>query len=184
MPRYPNTSNGLSPPVRGNLPQHLKIQRHTRSIPACAGEPGRPHNARPPPRVYPRLCGGTGVYGHIAAPDFGLSPPVRGNHRFTPPGICYRRSIPACAGEPPVCRPCTAVIRVYPRLCGGTIGLPSAAAPPRVYPRLCGGTNARLEMRLDADGLSPPVRGNLYRAVAGAPHRRSIPACAGEPIRL
>ena len=50
------------------------------------------------------------------------------------------RSIPACAGEPPRCPGCRKSLRVYPRVCGGTIKPDSDAE--RVW------------------GLSPRVRGN------------------------
>ena len=168
-----------------------------RSIPACAGEPR-------PPAILPYACS-----------ILGLSPRVRGNrhdknlpcvNRRTPAGLSprvrgnpslaiheanddlFRRSIPACAGEPralvaaqlsprhrsiPACAGEPAiqtgvhhghqVVRVYPRVCGGTpspgcVGNPGA----RVYPRVCGGTR---------DGLEDP----------GLLRDRSIPACAGEP---
>ena len=51
--------------------------------------------------------------------------------------------------------------RVYPRVCGGTIGSPGRISTFR--------------------GLSPRVRGNRCRDPAGSASPRSIPACAGEP---
>ena len=53
--------------------------------------------------VYPRVCGGTGMVCTQMGSGVGLSPRVRGNHPAPP---CHRppvRSIPACAGEPPLC---------------------------------------------------------------------------------
>ena len=50
---------------------------------------------------------------------------------------------------------------VYPRVCGGTVGQPSA-------------TNWHL-------GLSPRVRGNRGHIFFWHHIKRSIPACAGEP---
>ena len=50
-----------------------------------------------------------------------------------------------------------------------------------VYPRLCGGTLWHCPARRRGCGLSPPVRGNLVAGRHQAGHRRSIPACAGEP---
>ena len=70
-------------------------------------------------------------------------------------------SIPACAGEPRA---------VPPAYCYG-----------QVYPRVCGGTAFQQLPDVQAEGLSPRVRGNPV------PNRRkhlcvrSIPACAGEP---
>ena len=54
-----------------------------------------------------------------------------------------------------------AIVKVYPRVCGGTV---DAAKKDGVY-----------------RGLSPRVRGNLVLESAGSGTMRSIPACAGEP---
>ena len=53
-----------------------------------------------------------------------------------------RRSIPACAGEPP----CPIAIN----------------KEKKVYPRVCGGTEEAEEMVEQGVGLSPRVRGNLF----------------------
>ena len=71
----------------------------------------------------------------------GLSPRVRGNLfrckiDYPPPG-----SIPACAGEPLTMEALWVAIRVYPRVCGGTL---------ETVPKIVHGM-----------GLSPRVRGNL-----------------------
>ncbi len=151
---------GLSPRVRGNPHHAVRWWCIWRSIPACAGEPTRLARYSSFSGVYPRVCGGTtvAVPEQVAVP--GLSPRVRGN-----PGKILRcsvdvGSIPACAGEPfPSSRACR-VLRVYPRVCGGTqvkdadgleaLGFPACAGEPppaaggrrigRVYPRVCGGT--------------------------------------------
>ena len=155
---------GLSPPVRGNprLPWHPLLER--RSIPACAGEPGRGVAGLGEARVYPRLCGGTGSSASSATPSIGLSPPVRGNLLYPFDRHHTPRSIPACAGEPHGGGIAPARNGVYPRLCGGTI-----------YSAYSGGT---------AWGLSPPVRGNRLCPAGGKVGTRSIPACAGEPRTL
>ena len=111
--------------------------------------------------VYPRVCGGTRLPVGSKSSDRGLSPRVRGNLPSSKSKPTPRRSIPACAGEPAASLPSAEVIRVYPRVCGGTY--------------VCIRLNARRK------GLSPRVRGNH-----GAPERLpavigSIPACAGEP---
>ena len=73
----------------------------------------------------------------------------------------FYRSIPACAGEPfPQGQP-TPLIRVYPRVCGGTVKSGVGQRSP--------------------GGLSPRVRGNLNAGQDAAAAPRSIPACAGEP---
>ncbi len=71
-------------------------------------------------------------------------------------------SIPACAGEPPIILRMMKLLTVYPRVCGG--------APPRTY---------WLE---GWDGLSPRVRGSQTTRKKTLSSRRSIPACAGEPL--
>ena len=111
--------------------------------------------------VYPRVCGGTKYHPATTARRTGLSPRVRGNPSRHLHGSGRHGSIPACAGEPArvVCR--TGMMRVYPRVCGGTCTSP-------VY-------------RKPAQGLSPRVRGNQAVGVNDTLTHRSIPACAGEP---
>ena len=72
------------------------------------------------------------------------------------------RSIPACAGEP-----ATPVRR---------------RQPDAVYPRVCGGTPSPSPSPASGHGLSPRVRGNPPSSPYQPLVRRSIPACAGEPI--
>ncbi len=154
---------GLSPRVRGN-PQSAGMRIATyRSIPACAGEPYPISPHRQCRKVYPRVCGGTISTVAATLAKRGLSPRVRGNR----PGLMHRgpsrRSIPACAGEPPA--------------------LTSQGKPLRVYPRVCGGTTLRVHFKHRRIGLSPRVRGNHVASPLQAPSHRSIPACAGEPRR-
>ena len=52
-------ARGLSPRVRGNRRAGYGASIGTRSIPACAGEPGYGHVADRNAGVYPRVCGGT-----------------------------------------------------------------------------------------------------------------------------
>ena len=152
---------GLSPRVRGNPPGSRLFSRRRRSIPACAGEPLTTYEETTGGMVYPRVCGGTGLAYAITMAVKGLSPRVRGNRlprSFLP---VLHRSIPACAGEPEHWRRLPRKLRVYPRVCGGTI------LRPGVIRRF--------------NGLSPRVRGNLITPERKAARRRSIPACAGEP---
>ena len=108
------------------------------------------------------MCGGTRREESGAMIRAGLSPRVRGNHadrwqRQLPAG-----SIPACAGEPCCSRQNPLVRRVYPRVCGGTLG-------------------PELDL-IRRQGLSPRVRGNLQAQAEAVERLGSIPACAGEPL--
>ena len=114
-------------------------------------------------RVYPRVCGGTlrSRYGKWV--EYGLSPRVRGNRELNHRFQVLPRSIPACAGEPSRKRGSTCCVRVYPRVCGGTVFKAST------YPA--------------GVGLSPRVRGNRRLLTDTLHPLGSIPACAGEPGR-
>ena len=76
----PRFSWGLSPRVRGNLSIGCYYAAGSRSIPACAGEPGERRRSISSARVYPRVCGGTNVTNQHGVQIRGLSPRVRGNH--------------------------------------------------------------------------------------------------------
>ena len=154
---------GLSPRVRGNLVVIVLPFAGVGSIPACAGEPFESTGARQWVKVYPRVCGGTVDAGLSDSSEWGLSPRVRGNHRYgiSPPRP--PRSIPACAGEPATQAALAELSTVYPRVCGGT------AKPVRCIPV--------------PEGLSPRVRGNLHTGHPAGKGLGSIPACAGEPTQ-
>ena len=158
---YASRELGLSPRVRGNLVAMWGLVFPLRSIPACAGEPGRLGLGMDGGGVYPRVCGGTLVWTSLSLPPWGLSPRVRGNLAQPKPAAACARSIPACAGEP------------------GLPGCPTA--PMTVYPRVCGGTTGYCGTKRSARGLSPRVRGNPGWEQLGANGTGSIPACAGEP---
>ena len=91
---------GLSPRVRGNRTSSAAVRGERRSIPACAGEPRAIDATTRSSRVYPRVCGGTVTMTWAAGHDPGLSPRVRGNPSLRRRHHIFRRSIPACAGEP------------------------------------------------------------------------------------
>ena len=114
-------AQGLSPRVRGNRPPARQQRQWWRSIPACAGEPGRRCAGREYPAVYPRVCGGTLALSLFWATYLGLSPRVRGNPSpLLVLGDLFG-SIPACAGEPAEMAESIFGWRVYPRVCGGTL---------------------------------------------------------------
>ena len=152
---------GLSPRVRGNRHEVLVRATDSGSIPARAGEPPSTVVNAPANGVYPRACGGTYGASVDHAPGTGLSPRVRGNLYTPTGGGGGMGSIPARAGEPPYVAVIQFCKEVYPRACGGTMGVAPGAAPIK--------------------GLSPRVRGN--RMDVGRRHCRcgSIPARAGEP---
>ena len=192
---------GQSPRVRGNHQLREAGRLVLRSIPACAGEPRCMRPQGTCRWVYPRVCGGTSPNYNLVTPVLGLSPRVRGNQRREVQHYQLDRSIPACAGEP--CSFDHAIgtsVRVYPRVCGGTILTCQLRRLRSVYPRVCGGTRCRLESparrcasipvagepspRPSLSGLSPRVRGNrhsTYESPRSQCTVRSIPACAGEP---
>ena len=150
------------------------------------------------------MCGGTSA-GSLSPTDrSGLSPRVRGNPDDRVQGVARRRSIPACAGEPPTYPSWLPRTSVYPRVCGGTLcedlrkredsrSIPACAGEParhvvqlrrdEVYPRVCGGTQQASNQSTPTFGLSPRVRGNRIMLTIDAEFSRSIPACAGEPIK-
>ena len=152
---------GLSPRVRGNRPRSINANAWRRSIPACAGEPMTDAWRRRSIWVYPRVCGGTRCTTPPAHRRRGLSPRVRGNPRRPSRWPWPRGSIPACAGEPIAEWPVMLTVKVYPRVCGGTL------------------MTARRPMA--RRGLSPRVRGNPAAFAKISVQTRSIPACAGEP---
>ena len=86
---------------------------------------------------------------------------MRGNPCRLGAGRGVSRSIPAHAGQPISPRCERRFAWVYPRACGATIQL-------RAFPA-------------SAMGLSPRMRGNLYRVLPETIAKRSIPAHAGQP---
>ena len=107
------------------------------------------------------MCGGTNSSIDTATVAMGLSPRVRGNPNDTVARLREEGSIPACAGEPMNRLRWDLDARVYPRVCGGTVG--------------------RAAVIWSTAGLSPRVRGNLWTLPAEDRSSGSIPACAGEP---
>ncbi len=152
---------GLSPHVRGSRDQLPDQSARNGSIPARAGEPFARRKARSERRVYPRTCGGALSDFTISGLSTGLSPHVRGSPRREGRRGRDQGSIPARAGEPTSRRSIHLVLRVYPRTCGGA----SVCAAPPGLPL----------------GLSPHVRGSLWRYRQPRLIGGSIPARAGEP---
>ena len=156
-----NASKGLSPRVRGNPGAGRPIPSDTRSIPACAGEPGAAASTGGSSGVYPRVCGGTTPSGLPWPAVPGLSPRVRGNLIETHRDGVPHRSIPACAGEPPQSDCLRSAVGVYPRVCGGTTVRPSMTASFQgLSPRVRGNQWRNRHGGVSLQGLSPRVRGN------------------------
>ena len=177
---------GLSPRMRGNRLANARGAGELGSIPAHAGEPGAAVVAALAAGVYPRACGGTRKTPTAVWSGEGLSPRMRGNHFGSVTGLPWQGSIPAHAGEPPPCCRPSSRRWVYPRACGGTIGLVTGCdsfekGVNRVYPRACGGTGATVFAWSPPAGLSPRMRGNLRARRHRELNIGSIPAHAGEP---
>ena len=154
---------GLSPRVRGKRRRPLAPTPQSRSIPACAGEASLALSPATMPKVYPRVCGGSGASPAANQPQRGLSPRVRGKPTSIWALTPAARSIPACAGEA--------------RING------MAAHANEVYPRVCGGSWQTTWRKPAAYGLSPRVRGKHRVSRCWGRWTRSIPACAGEAQR-
>ncbi len=173
---------GLSPRLRGNLPELIEETFGDGSIPALAGEP--PARCAPggPARVYPRACGGTLPLPGPSQQRPGLSPRLRGNRDCFESWVRSWRSIPALAGEPDQdqwnyrirkglsprlrgnpcsCRPGPSSPGSIPALAGEPGAGESPFHSQRVYPRACGGTYTLLNIIAGVAGLSPRLRGNL-----------------------
>ena len=107
------------------------------------------------------MYGGTQGVALTGGHHRGLSPRVRGNRPQSRAACSWRRSIPACTGEP-----------LTPCLVGDQA---------KVYPRVYGGTSSLVAQVTGLVGLSPRVRGNQPTPDPEKILARSIPACTGEP---
>ena len=159
-----NGIQGLSPRVRGNRRGRRGRATPRGTIPACAGEPGSSPMTGARMRDYPRVCGGTEVLYVPRSTKLGLSPRVRGNPLRGGRAAGRVGTIPACAGEPGHQQ--------------------HRGRRHQDYPRVCGGTACESVSDGIVQGLSPRVRGNLKRGTCGSLVPRTIPACAGEPVRM
>ena len=94
---------GPSPRVRGSLTSVDDYPIFGWSIPACAGEPDWIRPLFSAHRVHPRVCGGAPIKNAPVESITGPSPRVRGSQMQLPQRQIHGGSIPACAGEPPIC---------------------------------------------------------------------------------
>ena len=160
-------TSGLSPRMRGNPSIGFVLVNFLGSIPAHAGEPGLACGNTRRRRVYPRACGGTAGLISVYTYGAGLSPRMRGNPR---------RQTLSRTNRP---------TGLSPRMRGNQAGNYTAAvtAIMKVYPRACGGTSSLEDQRSRryTTGLSPRMRGNHGGGGDGFECSGSIPAHAGEP---
>ena len=135
-----------------------------RSIPAWAGEPVPRYLCASDHLVYPRVGGGTAFNFRNPSSSIGLSPRGRGNQFVVFTVDTIAGSIPAWAGEPRNLFFEDTVLRVYPRVGGGTF--------------VGEGRYGR------GSGLSPRGRGNPNDLLEDDIIDGSIPAWAGEPVSV
>jgi hypothetical protein len=110
---------GPSPRVRGSHRTCDLSRVKGGSIPACAGEPDKPHQRRCADKVHPRVCGGAVVGTGGRNVSAGPSPRVRGSRDLRAGSAGGLGSIPACAGEPAWPVDQCQIDWVHPRVCGG-----------------------------------------------------------------
>ncbi len=151
---------GRSPRVRGRPPPACGRSSHSGSIPAGAGETLSHTIVTHSGRVDPRGCGGDPAGLTSEQWAGGRSPRVRGRLEVDRIREADAGSIPAGAGETPICAQPTSAPRVDPRGCGGDGMTPSRADHLR--------------------GRSPRVRGRPSTVQRCAFRSGSIPAGAGE----
>ena len=143
--------------MRGNQSTDPPQRGQERSIPACAGEPGRQHL-------------GTILTG------------VRGNHDRQLLPLHRVGSIPACAGEPLRGPTGPRPGEVYPRVCGGTDRVVvTVGASSGLSPRVRGNRPRRAQDKTEL-GSIPACAGEPRKYVASDTSDRVYPrVCGGTP---
>ncbi len=132
-----------------------------RSIPACAGQPCRPLQARLSWKVDPRVRGAAPRMTTTASLCSGRSPRARGSRSTRSLLAKSRGSIPACAGQPR-----SAPVPIF---------------APWVDPRVRGAAQENRLIGRCRRGRSPRARGSRANDIFCDHAKRSIPACAGQP---
>ena len=138
----------------------LLFLAQSRSIPAWAGEPLTHHSGGTNYKVYPRVGGGTLCHSYRARTLRGLSPRGRGNPSAASDRWASVRSIPAWAGEPQTTRRWLEVMKVYPRVGGGTDICAQRLSPSHGLSPRGRGNHLGFDGSVRV-GLSPRGRGNL-----------------------
>ncbi len=150
---------GSSPLVRGTLHSMMLLPAHSRFIPAGAGNtrPNSPKRINGP--VHPRWCGEHAIAASCSRPPGGSSPLVRGTPLLIEYLPCYKRFIPAGAGN--------------------TYLAPIPIPPRPVHPRWCGEHRRVRHTGHVPAGSSPLVRGTRKIKRWQKGYGRFIPAGAG-----
>ena len=107
------------------------------------------------------MCGATLCSLFFSVSLCGLSPRVWGNPTCGTSGMSMSRSIPTCVGQPAPPAPPALSTKVYPHVCGATMGAITGTATVK--------------------GLSPRVWGNLLTVSDVRAQVGSIPTCVGQP---
>ena len=150
---------GSSPRVRGTQRPGRTLTQGDRFIPACAGNACVFSPAGNRCTVHPRVCGERRRPRFSVSRTGGSSPRVRGTPTGGPRWRRLWRFIPACAGN-------------------AWLLLLLAVSGP-VHPRVCGERRSARTINALSFGSSPRVRGTQADRRLSLPHRRFIPACAG-----
>ena len=162
--RSPSTQQGPSPLTRGSRPPNNWPFLWSGSIPAHAGQPQVQYRSDPPHAVHPRSRGAADQ-GPAEVNDFrGPSPLTRGSHLPGASPVDRIGSIPAHAGQP--------------------IALGRAGELDRVHPRSRGAAADNVMAGTAEVGPSPLTRGSLSSLISTPYTVGSIPAHAGQPMKV
>ncbi len=197
-------STGLSPLARGTPGSAAAARRHSRFIPAGAGNTRSSIAVVIRDSVYPRWRGEHGRWPVPAECNAGLSPLARGTPPQTAAFLRSPRFIPAGAGNTPSEPGPWRQHSVYPRWRGEhTVGRISYAAGNglsplargtlqmqrrrhdrwRFIPAGAGNTNEQQEIQPKQCGLSPLARGTRRSGMGHDAGDRFIPAGAGNTMK-
>ncbi len=159
-PRCRQTNGGRSPLTRGRRGRLRALHRRSGSIPAHAGETHQLERVQGLAEVDPRSRGGDPDADVLELHPRGRSPLTRGRRSGLPVRWLCRGSIPAHAGETPICW--------------------KPAKPNRVDPRSRGGDDTVCRATALRPGRSPLTRGRRADLKRHVTDQGSIPAHAGE----
>ena len=116
--RFPWSSTGSSPRLRGTRCRVTPPNPHTRFIPEPAGGTVMGETPKPRAPVHPRACGEHQWRAFGRNRDTGSSPRLRGTLSLGISAMLFFRFIPAPAGNTFFCRIIPGVCAVHPRACG------------------------------------------------------------------